>query len=148
MSRACKARRKAIGTHLGRFLEYFIVLEALAPSLVWPERGQDCANSYRNVHRALSTPIFEKGGKLERLYPLFEAGDTFARTPGDVTKGAPHVRDSIDQKRLMIFDKRAYVAAAFVLRRGLQIYIRSPCGLVRDQDHLLLRRNLRNGPAR
>jgi Na+-transporting NADH:ubiquinone oxidoreductase subunit B len=48
-------------------------------------------------------PLFEKGGKLERLYPLFEAGDTFNRTPGDVTPGAPHVRDSIDQKRLMIF---------------------------------------------
>ena len=48
-------------------------------------------------------PLFEKGGKFERLYPLFEAGDTFTRTPGDVTKSAPHVRDSIDQKRLMIF---------------------------------------------
>ena len=48
-------------------------------------------------------PLFEKGGKFERLYPLFEAGDTFTRTPGDVTKTAPHVRDSIDQKRLMIF---------------------------------------------
>jgi Na+-transporting NADH:ubiquinone oxidoreductase subunit B len=48
-------------------------------------------------------PLFEKGGKFERLYPLFEAGDTFARTPGDVTPAAPHVRDSIDQKRLMIF---------------------------------------------
>ena len=48
-------------------------------------------------------PLFEKGGKFERLYPLYEAGDTFARTPGDVTKGAPHVRDSIDQKRLMMF---------------------------------------------
>ena len=48
-------------------------------------------------------PFFEKGGKLERLYPLYEAGDTFARTPGDVTPGAPHVRDSIDQKRLMMF---------------------------------------------
>ncbi len=48
-------------------------------------------------------PLFEKGGKFERLYPLWEAGDTFNRTPGDVTKGAPHVRDSIDQKRLMIF---------------------------------------------
>lgn len=48
-------------------------------------------------------PLFEKGGKFEKLYPLFEAGDTFARTPGDVTEGAPHVRDSIDQKRLMIF---------------------------------------------
>ena len=48
-------------------------------------------------------PLFEKGGKLERLYPLWEAGDTFNRTPGDVTPSAPHVRDSIDQKRLMIF---------------------------------------------
>lgn len=48
-------------------------------------------------------PLFEKGGKLERLYPLFEAGDTFARTPGETTQGAPHVRDSIDQKRLMMF---------------------------------------------
>jgi Na+-transporting NADH:ubiquinone oxidoreductase subunit B len=48
-------------------------------------------------------PLFEKGGKFERLYPLYEAGDTFARTPGEVTPGAPHVRDSIDQKRLMIF---------------------------------------------
>ncbi len=48
-------------------------------------------------------PLFEKGGKLERLYPLFEAGDTFARTPAEVTSGAPHVRDSIDQKRLMVF---------------------------------------------
>ena len=48
-------------------------------------------------------PLFEKGGKLERLYPLYEAGDTFARTPPDVTQEAPHVRDSIDQKRLMMF---------------------------------------------
>ena len=48
-------------------------------------------------------PLFEKGGKFERLYPLYEAGDTFNRTPADVTPGAPHVRDSIDQKRLMIF---------------------------------------------
>lgn len=48
-------------------------------------------------------PLFEKGGKFERLYPLFEAGDTFNRTPADVTKSAPHVRDSIDQKRLMVY---------------------------------------------
>ncbi len=48
-------------------------------------------------------PLFEKGGKLEKLYPLYEAGDTFARTSAEVTRGAPHVRDSIDQKRLMVF---------------------------------------------
>ena len=36
-----------------------------------------------------------KGSKLERLYPLFEAGDTFLYTPGEVTKGPSHVRDGI-----------------------------------------------------
>jgi len=47
-------------------------------------------------------PKFEKGGKYERLYPLFEAGDTFLYTPGEVTRDASHVRDSLDLKRMMI----------------------------------------------
>ena len=48
--------------------------------------------------------LFEKGGKLESQYPLFEAADTFLYTPGIVTKGkgGSHVRDAIDQKRMMI----------------------------------------------
>ena len=29
---------------------------------------------------------FKKGGRLERLYPLFEATDTFLYTPGKVTQ--------------------------------------------------------------
>ncbi len=58
-------------------------------------------------------PLFEKGGKFEKLYPLFEAGDTFTRTPGDVTKSAPHVRDSIDQKRLMVFVVYALLPCLF-----------------------------------
>ncbi|HMO49918.1 MAG TPA: NADH:ubiquinone reductase (Na(+)-transporting) subunit B [Kiritimatiellia bacterium] len=47
-------------------------------------------------------PLFERGGKFERLYPLFEAQDTFAFTPAEVTHGAPHVRDALDIKRTMI----------------------------------------------
>ena len=47
-------------------------------------------------------PNFESGGKHERLYPLFEAADTFFFTPGEVTKRASHVRDSLDLKRMMI----------------------------------------------
>ncbi len=47
-------------------------------------------------------PHFAKGGKLERLYPLYEAADSFLYTPGEVTDGAPHVRDAIDLKRVMI----------------------------------------------
>lgn len=44
---------------------------------------------------------FAKGGKLHRLYPLYEVIDTFLYTPGDVSPGASHLRDSIDLKRLM-----------------------------------------------
>ena len=47
-------------------------------------------------------PLFIKGGKLEKLYPLYEAGDTFLFTPKDQTKNAPFVRDNIDLKRTMI----------------------------------------------
>ncbi len=47
-------------------------------------------------------PHFTRGGKLERLYPIYELVDTFLYTPSDVTKNAAHVRDSLDLKRLMI----------------------------------------------
>lgn len=46
--------------------------------------------------------LFEEGGKLEKLYPLWEAVDTFLYTPGAVTKTASHVRDGLDLKRMMI----------------------------------------------
>jgi len=42
------------------------------------------------------------GGKYARLYPLYEALDSFLFTPGTVTAGAPHVRDAMDLKRVMI----------------------------------------------
>ncbi len=45
---------------------------------------------------------FKKGGKLEALYPLYEANDTFLFTPGEVTSGASHVRDGLDLKRMMV----------------------------------------------
>lgn len=48
-------------------------------------------------------PLFHEGGKLQKLYPLYEAADTFLYTPADVTKGASHVRDGMDLKRMMIF---------------------------------------------
>jgi len=47
-------------------------------------------------------PLFESGGKFEKYYPLFEAIDTFFYTPDEVTSTAPHVRDSLDLKRMMI----------------------------------------------
>ncbi len=47
-------------------------------------------------------PHFEKGGKLQWLYPAYEAIDTALYTPGMVTDGASHVRDGLDLKRIMM----------------------------------------------
>ncbi len=46
--------------------------------------------------------LFEPGGKLERLFPLYEAQESFLFTPPETAKGAPHVRDGLDLKRAMI----------------------------------------------
>ena len=48
-------------------------------------------------------PHFEKGGKYEKWYALYEAVTTILYTPGHVTQNASHVRDNIDLKRIMIF---------------------------------------------
>ena len=45
---------------------------------------------------------FEPGGRFERLYPLWEAIDTALYTTPKVTRGAAHVRDALDLKRMMI----------------------------------------------
>jgi Na+-transporting NADH:ubiquinone oxidoreductase subunit B len=47
-------------------------------------------------------PHFEKGGKHEKWFALYEAVATGLFTPGYVTKGKTHIRDSIDLKRIMI----------------------------------------------
>ena len=45
---------------------------------------------------------FEKGGRYEKYYALYEAVDTFLYRPGSVTRTTAHVRDGIDLKRMMI----------------------------------------------
>jgi Na+-transporting NADH:ubiquinone oxidoreductase subunit B len=59
-------------------------------------------------------PAFEEGGKLERLYPLFEATDTFLYTPDRVTTVEPHVRDSMDLKRIMTIVVYALLPCIFM----------------------------------
>jgi Na+-transporting NADH:ubiquinone oxidoreductase subunit B len=47
-------------------------------------------------------PNFKKGGKLEKLYPLYEATDTILFSTDERTNSGPHIRDSVDIKRVMI----------------------------------------------
>lgn len=46
-------------------------------------------------------PDFEPGGKYGRWYSIYEAVDTIFYSPGKVTAGASHVRDSVEVKRIM-----------------------------------------------
>lgn len=65
---------------------------------------------------------FKEGGKLARLHPLYEAIDNFIFSSGTVTKGAPHVRDVLDFKRLMIWVVIALIPAVIMAlyNTGLQ----------------------------
>ena len=45
---------------------------------------------------------FKKGSRLERMYPLYEALDSFLFGSSRTTKNAPHVRDAMDLKRIMV----------------------------------------------
>ena len=58
-------------------------------------------------------PLFEKGGKLEKLFPLYEATATFVYSPRFVTARPSHVRDVIDLKRVMILVWMAVFPAMF-----------------------------------
>ena len=46
-------------------------------------------------------PHFEKGGKLEKLYPAYDAFETFLFVPDHTTHKGAHVRDAIDLKLTM-----------------------------------------------
>lgn len=49
-----------------------------------------------------ASPKFGKGGALEKLHPLFEATDTILFSTNERTEHGPHIRDSVDNKRIMI----------------------------------------------
>tara|TARA_A100001037_G_C15149339_1_gene638178 strand:+ start:2858 stop:4042 length:1185 start_codon:yes stop_codon:yes gene_type:complete len=55
----------------------------------------------RNILDNLA-PTFQEGGKLEKFHPIFEATDTILFSTDERTQTGPHIRDSIDIKRVMI----------------------------------------------
>lgn len=55
---------------------------------------------FRNILDTIK-PQFEKGGKLEKLYPAYDAFETFLFVPDHTTHNGSHIRDAIDLKRTM-----------------------------------------------
>ena len=58
-------------------------------------------------------PHFEKGGKLENMYPAYNAFETFLFVPDHTTHAGSHIRDAIDLKRTMITVLLALMPALF-----------------------------------
>ncbi len=46
-------------------------------------------------------PLFEKGGRFEKLHSVYDGFATLLFVPDKVTKSGAHIRDSMDMKRLM-----------------------------------------------
>ena len=59
-------------------------------------------------------PLFVAGGRFEKFHALFEMVDTLFFSPPDLTRGAPHVRDAIDLKRVIILVVYSVVPCALV----------------------------------
>lgn len=76
-------------------------------------------------HRLVSyAPLFEKGGKLSSLYPIYEAVLTIHFSSTETTKKGAHVRDGLDTKRFMILVVIALIPATLfgIYNIGLQSF--------------------------
>ena len=56
---------------------------------------------FKNILNSVK-PHFEEGGKLEKLYPAYDAFETFLFVPDHTTHKGSHIRDAIDLKRTMV----------------------------------------------
>ncbi len=65
------------------------------------------------MHNILDSirPHFEEGGKLSKLWVVFDSLETFAFTPGHTNKNGVHIRDGVDLKRTMFLVIMALVPA-------------------------------------
>jgi len=57
---------------------------------------------FKNILESVK-PLFVEGGKLEKMYPAYDAFETFLFVPDHTTKSGSHIRDAVDLKRTMAF---------------------------------------------
>ena len=55
---------------------------------------------FKNILESVK-PHFVEGGKLEKLYPAYDAFETFMFVPDHTTHAGTHIKDAIDLKRTM-----------------------------------------------
>jgi len=84
-------------------------------------------------------PLFEKGGKFEIFFPLYEAKETFLFSPATVTAAGPHVRDALDMKRLMILVVVAILPTFFAGSYNVGLQALAAQGLPTDPVSCMLK---------
>jgi Na+-transporting NADH:ubiquinone oxidoreductase subunit B len=67
---------------------------------------------FKNILASVK-PHFLEGGKLEKMYPAYDAFETFLFVPDHTTHSGSHIRDAIDLKRTMITVLLALMPALF-----------------------------------
>jgi len=72
-------------------------------------------------------PHFLKGGRLEKLYPAYDAFETFLFVPNHTTKSGSHIRDAVDLKRTMVTVIIALIPALLygIYNTGYQYFIQT-----------------------
>ena len=55
---------------------------------------------FKNILNSVK-PHFTEGGKLEKLYPAYDAFETFLFVPDHTSQSGTHIHDAIDLKRTM-----------------------------------------------
>jgi Na+-transporting NADH:ubiquinone oxidoreductase subunit B len=68
-------------------------------------------------------PNFTKGGRYEKMFPIYEMVESLIYTPRTVTSAAPHARSFVDMKRIMTYVVIATIPAILfgLYNTGLQI---------------------------
>lgn len=82
--------------------------------------------------------LFEKGGKLEKFYPVYEMFESMLFVTARRTETGAHIRDSFDIKRLMFFVIIAGLPALFfgMYNAGYQHYISQGMAIGSQVSHL------------
>ncbi len=67
-------------------------------------------------------PNFTKGGRYEKMFPIYEMVESLIYTPRTVTSAAPHARSFVDMKRIMTYVVIATIPAILfgLYNTGLQ----------------------------
>ncbi len=77
---------------------------------------------------------FEKGGKFEKFFPLYEAADTIMYSPGKVTKSGSHIRDGIDLKRTMMMVVYALIPVVLMAMYNTGLHTNAALQTVGDAE--------------